>query len=53
MTWPKLLAPHREDRTAGFSQDGLCHAAGQGMRDPAAPVRTHNDEVARQGLGRI
>jgi hypothetical protein len=53
MTWSELWAPHRDDRTAGFSQDGLRHAAGDGVRNPTAPVRAHHDEIAGQCLGSI
>src|SRR5688572_30091977 len=53
MTWSKLRAPHRDDRATSYSQDGLCHASGDGMGDPTAPVRPHDNEIAGQGLGRI
>ncbi len=53
MAWSKLWATHRDDGAERFSQDGLRHATGNGVRDPAAPVRAHDDEVAGQGLGRI
>lgn len=42
---------HSEDRATSFSQNGLRHAAGQGVRDPPASVGAHDDEVARQALG--
>src|ERR1041384_5623674 len=46
MAWSELWVTYRDDRTAGFSQDRLRHAAGDDVRNPAAPVRAHDDEVA-------
>jgi hypothetical protein len=53
MARSELWATYRDDRAAGLSQDGLCHTAGDDVRDPTAPVRAHDNEVAGEGLDRI
>jgi hypothetical protein len=46
MAWSKLWATHRDDRAVRFSENRLRHATGNGVRDPAASVCAHDDEVA-------
>jgi len=53
MAGSELWVTYRDDRTASLSQDRLRHAAGDDVRDPAAPVRAHDDKVAGQGLDSI
>ena len=53
MAGSELWVTYRDDRTASLSQDRLRHAAGDDVRDPAAPVRAHDDEVAGESLDRI
>ena len=53
MVWTKFGASNRQDRTVGFPEHRLRHAAVKGVRQATSAVRPHDDHIDRGGPGRL